>query len=225
MLINPRFGSFFFIAELFLDIEVEPDLPFTVDRCGSCHRCIDACPTHCIDPNRTINSNSCISYLTIENRGIIPIDLRHRLKDWLFGCDICQMVCPWNQRIAAPIHEEDLASGDLLKSLDCIQLMGISTKEFSEKYADSPISRSKHSGLLRNAAVVLGNLADPQSISMLEKSLFSDSDPIIRAHSAWALSKIKSSRAQYILIQAQQCEENDLVLEEIDAGLSKQYLT
>lgn len=219
MLINPRFGSFFFIAELFLDIEIEPDLPFSADRCGNCRRCIEACPTQCIHPNRTIDSNRCISYLTIENRGMIPQDLRHRLQNWIFGCDICQMVCPWNQRITEPIDDKELVSGDLWKSLDSLQLVGISTEEFSNKFAESPLNRSKRAGLLRNAAVTLGNIADPLSIPALEKSLFTDPEPIIRAHAAWALSRIKSSQAQSCLIQAKKIEENSMVLEEIVTGM------
>ena len=99
-LINPALGSYFLLAEVLLGLDIEPDQPFALDRCGSCKRCIEACPMGCILPNRTIDSQRCISYLTIELKGSIPHDLRPLVGDWVFGCDVCQQVCPWNQRFA-----------------------------------------------------------------------------------------------------------------------------
>ena len=96
-LINPENGSFFLLAEVFTDMVLEPDVPFEFDRCGACTRCVDACPTRCIQPDRTIDSRKCISYLTIENKGHIPMELREQVGGWVFGCDICQTVCPWNK--------------------------------------------------------------------------------------------------------------------------------
>ncbi|RPI82769.1 MAG: tRNA epoxyqueuosine(34) reductase QueG, partial [Chloroflexi bacterium] len=102
LLINPQQGSYFLLAEILLGIDLEPDPPFTMDGCGSCTRCLDACPTSCILPDRTIDATRCISYLTIELKGSIPEDLRPQIGEWVFGCDVCQQVCPWNQRFADP---------------------------------------------------------------------------------------------------------------------------
>jgi epoxyqueuosine reductase len=187
MLINPQAGSTFLLAEILLGIELEPDEPFPTDHCGTCTRCIDACPTHCILPNRTLNANRCISFLTIENKGDIPEDLRLPMQNWIFGCDICQQVCPWNRfsqpadpaletKIPLPIQTSDLL---LLSS------------EFNQRFKKSPITRAKRRGYVRNLAVVIGNTGNADDIPILEQAA-QDDEPLIREHAKWAIKKVNS---------------------------------
>ena len=187
-LINPKHGSYILLAEIFLDLELEPDLPFTSDQCGTCTRCIGACPTECILPDRTIDAGRCISYLTIELKEDILPELRPLAGDWVFGCDICQMVCPWN-RFAAPEGDlafnprEDTPYPQLTRELD------LTPKEFNRKFKDSPIQRAKRRGYLRNVSVALGNEGRLEDIPALEKAL-KDAEPMVREHAAWAIGSI-----------------------------------
>ena len=164
-LIHPDLGSFFLLAEVFMDIELDVDQPFTADRCGSCHRCIEACPTRCIQSDRTIDSSRCISYLTIENKGPIPQELRPRLGNWIFGCDICQMVCPWNRlrtgKDGEHITNEQVVQNGLMTLAD---EMDITEEGFRHEFSRSPILRAKRKGYLRNIAVALGNSGDVKAI-------------------------------------------------------------
>lgn len=187
-LINPQLGSYFLLAEMFLGIELEPDAPFTSDRCGTCTRCIEACPTGCIQPDRTLDARHCISYLTIENKGEIPPDLRPKLGDWVFGCDVCQMVCPWN-RFAGKGYDQALAPSLGLPSPDLKSELVLTAQEFNRKFRDSPILRARRRGYLRNVAVTLGNSGDTAAIPVLERVL-QDNEPLIREHAAWALEQI-----------------------------------
>ena len=158
-LIVPHQGSYYFLAELFLDLDLPPDTPYTSDGCACCQRCIQACPTACILPNRTLDAGRCISYLTIENKAEIPEELRPLVGDWVFGCDICQSVCPYNRRFACNA-QVDPAFKPLqgLSSLDIEQVLNLSPEEFKLRFKDSPILRTKLTGLQRNARVVLHNL-------------------------------------------------------------------
>lgn len=185
MLINPQAGSTFLLAEILLGIELEPDESFPTDHCGTCTRCIDACPTQCILPNRTLNANRCISFLTIENKGDIPEDLRPPMQNWIFGCDICQQVCPWNRfsqpadsaletKIPLPVLTSDLL---LLSS------------EFNQRFKKSPIARAKRRGYLRNLAVVIGNTGNAKDLPILEQAS-QDDEPLIRNHAKWAIKNI-----------------------------------
>ncbi len=151
MLINPRAGSWFLLGELLLDLELDDDPPFTADHCGTCTRCIEACPTHCILPNRTVDARRCISYLTIELRGEIPADLQPSLGDWAFGCDVCQEVCPWN-RFARPTHEPAWAPRHA--RLDLQECLAMTDATFRARFAHSAIRRVKREGLVRNATIV-----------------------------------------------------------------------
>jgi epoxyqueuosine reductase len=189
MLINPQAGSTFLLAEILLGVDLEPDEPFSTDHCGTCTRCIDACPTQCILPNRTLDARRCISYLTIENKGEIPEGLRPHMQNWIFGCDICQQVCPWNRfaqpadpaletKIPLPIRTSDLL---LLSS------------EFNQRFKKSPIARAKRRGYLRNLAVVIGNTGNAEDIPILEQAA-QDDEPLIREHAKWAIKKIHSAQ-------------------------------
>lgn len=188
MLINPKAGSTFFLAEILLGIELEPDQPVSTDHCGSCTRCIDACPTDCILPNRTLDARRCISYLTIELKDDIAPELRPLMNDWIFGCDICQQVCPWNRFSpeADPAFEPKIPlpvlSSDLL----------LTSVEFNQRFKKSPIKRAKRRGYLRNLAIAIGNNGDKNDIPILEQAMHAAlEEPLIHEHAKWAKEKLE----------------------------------
>jgi epoxyqueuosine reductase len=187
-LINPVAGSYYLLAEILLGIDLEPDPPFTVDRCGTCTRCIEACPTGCILPNRTLDARRCIAYLTIENKAEIPPDLRPLMGKWIFGCDVCQMVCPWN-RFAGKEYDQSLAPYSGLTSPDLRADLMLTPQGFNRKFKDCPVQRARRRGYLRNVAVALGNYANPADIPVLKKAL-EDGEPLVRQHADWAMKQI-----------------------------------
>jgi epoxyqueuosine reductase len=216
-LINPRQGSFFLLAELFLGIKIEPDSPFQADHCGTCRRCIEACPTECIQENRTIDASRCISYLTIELKGAIPRELRGDLGSWIFGCDICQQVCPWNQRFAP---QEDLSPAEQsTREPELISELALSPQEFNQRYKGTPIKRTKRRGYLRNVAVALGNQGAVSAVPPLIVALKTDPEPLVRGHAAWALGKIGSEPGRNALEQARLDEDDAYVVEEISNAM------
>jgi epoxyqueuosine reductase len=218
-LINPRQGSYFLLAEILLDLELEQDKPFTSDHCGSCTRCLDACPTSCILPERMIDSRRCISYLTIELKGQIPLNLRKSIGNWVFGCDICQQVCPWNQKFA-PVKGDQAFSPHLEVAYPLLrQELGLSQEEFSRKFKGSPVKRARRRGYLRNIAVALGNIKDVASVDILSSTLLNDPEPLVRGHCAWALGEIGGRYARLILQQAIEKETDPYVLQEIQDAL------
>ena len=149
LLIQKQQGSFFFLAELIIDLELEYDKPFKTDHCGSCTRCIDACPTQAILPNNTVDGSKCISYLTIELKDAIPSEFKGEMQDWMFGCDVCQDVCPWN-RFSQP-HEESLfAPQENLLQMNKRDWQELTQETFSKVFKKSAVKRTKFSGLLRN---------------------------------------------------------------------------
>ena len=154
-----------------------------------CRACIEACPTGCILPNRTIDAGRCISYLTIELKDDISPALRPLVGGWVFGCDICQMVCPWN-RFAAQEGDPAFAPRVGDSQHDLTRELKLSPKEFNNKFKNSPIQRAKRRGYLRNIAVALGNEGQPEFIPMLEVAL-KDTEPMVRSHAAWAIKKIQ----------------------------------
>jgi epoxyqueuosine reductase len=184
-LINPRHGSTFFLAEILLGIELESDSHFSADHCGSCTRCIEACPTQAILPKHTLDARRCISYLTIENKGEIPAEFRDKMVDWIFGCDICQQVCPWN-RFAIQRVDESFAPQPGTSKPDLIQSLALSPHDFNRLFKHSPIKRSKRHGYLRNISIALGNTGDEKAIPALKKAL-TDPEPLVREHASWAI--------------------------------------
>jgi len=189
-LINQDLGSYFFLSEILLGLDLVIDSPVSEPHCGTCTRCLDTCPTGALLEPYTLDANRCISYLTIEHRGDIPESLRNRMGDWIFGCDICQIVCPWNKpgQQAPEILEEFQPREDLL-TVDPLQELGLNQEEFSARYQGSPIKRAKRRGYLRNVAIALGNRGDEDARSALEKAL-DDEEPLVREAAAWALGKI-----------------------------------
>lgn len=215
MLINAELGSYGFLAELYveLDIAAEPAEPHP-KRCGTCTACIDACPTGAIVSPHVLDARRCISYLTIELRGPIPRPLRPLIGDRVYGCDICQEVCPWNRD--APVSKiPEFAIRPAYEGVLLTDLLRFTHDDYVELFRRSPIKRAKYRGLLRNAAVVLGNLGDPSAIPALTDALRDNPEPLVRGHAAWALGQLGALDA---LVEARAAEADAYVLDEIDAA-------
>jgi len=163
-LINPRAGSFFFLGALLVDLELDADAPFETEHCGTCRRCLDACPTGALVEPYVLDSTTCISYLTIELKGPIPEALRAQVGDLIYGCDICQEVCPWNEKFSLPLREDAFRPREVLAGRDAralaLAILAMSDEDFRIAFRGSPMKRAKLTGLKRNAAVVLGNALD-----------------------------------------------------------------
>jgi len=186
-ILNQKLGSWLFLGVILTSLELEPDLP-APDRCGTCTRCIDACPTAAFIAPYQLDSNKCIAYLTIEKRGAIAEEMREGMGRQVFGCDICQDVCPWNRKAPATNAEEFQAREGLVNpALEWLAEM--SAEEFSEKFRGSPIRRAKRSGLRRNAAIAMGNSGNRKFLPLLEK-LAADEDAIVAESAAWAAKKL-----------------------------------
>ena len=194
MLINRRIGSFFFLGALLLDLDLEPDAPFEAEHCGTCTRCLDACPTHALLEPGVLDARRCISYLTIELKGAIPLELREPLGALLYGCDVCQDVCPWNVTFSRTLDgDSPYAAREALGGKDVRQLarelLGMTQPEFSAAFKGSPMKRAKLRGLKRNAALVLGNVGTADDAGALTRAL-DDEEPLVREHAAWALARL-----------------------------------
>jgi epoxyqueuosine reductase len=189
-MINQQIGSWLFLGVIVTSLELSPDLP-APDRCGTCTRCIEACPTDAIVAPYELDSNKCISYLTIEKRGPISEDLREGMGHQVFGCDICQDVCPWNQKAPATDKPEFQPREGLVNPA-LAWLAEISADEFREKFRASPIKRAKHSGLRRNALIAIGNSGDQKLLPVVERAS-SDPDPVIADAAQWAKDRLQHS--------------------------------
>jgi epoxyqueuosine reductase len=189
MLLNPRAGSYFLLGEALLDLELPPDPPFIADHCGTCARCIEACPTGAILDNRTLDARRCISYLTIELKGSIPEDLRGAMGGWAFGCDICQAVCPWNVRFADSLPPEPALAPHRPPPILTDEL-SITPEAFNAKFKRSPVKRAKRRGYLRNVSVALGNSGDKEAVPALKKYRATEPEQLVREHMTWALHKL-----------------------------------
>ena len=217
-LIHPVLGSYLFLAEVLLDLDLPPDPPFSADRCGSCTRCLDACPTGCILPDRTLDASRCISYLTIENKAAIPAHLRPRLEGWVFGCDICQSVCPWNHS-PSPAIDPAFAPRPGLPAPDLPAELRLSSEAFRAKFYGSPVKRAKRSGYLRNVAAALGSMpATPAAQEALADTLQHNQDPLVRLHAAWSLGQMGDAAT---LQQAALTEKDPAVRAEIEQALAQ----
>jgi epoxyqueuosine reductase len=191
-ILNQKLGSWLFLGVILISLELEPDLP-APDRCGTCTRCIEACPTDALIAPYQLDSNKCISYLTIEKRGAIPEEMREGMGRHMFGCDICQDVCPWNRKAPATSTAEFQPREGLVNpALEW--LAEISAEEFREKFRGSPIRRTKRTGLRRNAAIAMGNSGDPRFIPALER-LAADDDPVVAASARWSIEQLSAPAA------------------------------
>jgi epoxyqueuosine reductase len=180
MLINKHQGSYFFLGALLLDLDLTPDAPHFADHCGTCTACLDACPTDAFAGPGWLDARKCISYLTIELRTPMPEELRDKVGDWLFGCDVCQEVCPWNRKEASEPE-----------TVDAVEILGLTDDEFRRRYKGTALERTRRRGLVRNAAVVLGNTGDKRALPALEEAL-GDAEPMVRDAAAWAIEQIRA---------------------------------
>jgi epoxyqueuosine reductase len=185
-ILSPSHGSWIFLGQVVTDLELEPDTP-SKKTCGECVRCIVACPTGAIVAPYVLDNKRCISHLTIENRGPIPLELRPLMGDWVFGCDLCQDVCPVN--VKAEYSREKAFQNKRFTTLELTALLKLTEEEFRQRFSNSPIKRAKLWGLKRNACVALGNSGDRSSVPALAKAL-RDEHPIVRGHAAWALGRL-----------------------------------
>jgi epoxyqueuosine reductase len=188
MLIDERLGTWFFLAEILTTLELSPDQPAR-DRCGTCTRCIAACPTGAITAPHRLDARRCISYLTIEHKSSIPIELRPLIGDRIFGCDDCLDACPWN-RFAKVSRESAFAARRSTIGMTLRDYLNLNDEEFREMFRHSPIKRIKRRGFLRNVCVALGNVGDVTDLPALERAT-QDSEPLIAEHAAWAIGKIR----------------------------------
>ena len=191
-LISRKLGNWFFLGEILLDIELPADSPETT-HCGTCTRCIPACPTGAITGPYQLDARRCISYLTIELKGSIPEDLRPLIGTRIYGCDDCLAVCPWN-KFAVRSNDPAVQPRADLTAPDLLALLALDDEAFREKFKNSPVKRTKRRGLLRNVCVALGNLGDPAAIPALTHAAESDPEPLVREHALWAIARIKEQR-------------------------------
>lgn len=189
MLISPSGGSYFLLGEALIDLELPPDQPFAADRCGTCTRCLEACPTDAILEGRVLDSRRCISYLTIEFKDSIPDDLAEQSGGWIFGCDICQAACPWNLRFAK-LLAPDPAFAPRRPSMDLAQELALTPEQFSAAFKGSPVKRAKRRGYLRNVAAALSHGGGEAARAALEQCAQSEADPLVREQAARALKKL-----------------------------------
>lgn len=188
MLIHPEHGSFFLLGALLTDLVLEPSPPFTTSHCGTCTACLDACPTQAFVKPHVLDATRCISYLTIELRSPMPEELRPQVGDWLFGCDVCQDVCPWNRKarrgtMAFP-HDASLVS------LDPLEVLGMSADAYRIRFKKTSLFRPRRAALLRNAAIVLGNTGDERALPALEKAI-REEESLVQEAAAWAIERIR----------------------------------
>ena len=208
MLLHKQAGSWFFLAEILVSLELEGEgVPRA--HCGRCANCLERCPTKALEEGYILKAPLCISYLTIEHRGPIPHELRPQLRNWIFGCDVCQEVCPWNEKFGRP--QEDLVN-ELFPSLPA--LLSLDEAGFRSRFGQSALRRTKRRGLLRNVAIALGNSKNPRAITPLRKAL-QDPEPLIRSHAAWALGEIQDQSARIALQQQLRREQEAQVRTEL----------
>jgi len=198
MLIHPELGSWTLLGEVLTTLEIAPDAPFEADRCGTCIRCIEACPTGAIVGPRELDARRCISYLTIELRGSIPESLRPGIGNRVFGCDICQEVCPWNEgapsggQSSQPVQWGGPIPPDTMASW-AEELLDLSDDQFLSRYGETPLARPGREGMLRNLCVGLGNSGDTAAVPVVMRC-FDEDSPVVREHAAWALARLAAAR-------------------------------
>jgi epoxyqueuosine reductase len=232
-ILTRQWGSWLFLAEIVTALDLEPDPPIAAS-CGHCVQCLEACPTHAFTAPGVLDATRCISYLTIEHRGAIPLELRPLIGNLIFGCDICQQVCPVNLVVERRLRHRDAlgagSTGEARRAMFAprtsdsaspalIPLLNLSEEEFRTRFHHSPIKRAKRRGLLRNVCVALGNLGDPVAVPALVNALH-DAEPLVRGHAAWALGRIGGTSARAALQTALAAETSPEVQGELRYALT-----
>ena len=215
LLLNKTLGSYFFLACVLTNLELPIDAPHHASHCGTCTACLQACPTGAFPQPGVLDATRCISYLTIEHRDSIPLGLREGIGHWVFGCDLCQEVCPWNRKPSRQGHRPP----DPLDRLDLGQLFDLDDDAFRARFRKTPLWRARRRGVLRNAAIVLGNQADATFVPVLSKGL-NDREPVVRGASAWALGRIGDRPSIQALQSRRHIETDGEVRDEIAAALA-----
>ena len=221
LFIHPMAGSYCVLACIFSDHPFRTDEPLSTDPCGECQVCINACPTQCITQNRSVDARRCIAYLTIETRGTIARELREKIGSWIFGCDVCQQVCPLNQEVLNTYKKPSTVfqkriSGDL----DIQAELNVSPGGFQDKYQSTPVIRATYSGFLRNLITSAGNSQTGLLVEPISRILFTHPSPVIRTHAAWSVGKIAAKTSRKILSQALTSENDASVRQEIQLSLN-----
>ena len=217
-LLSEHIGSWYFLSEILVDVELPRSEP-AVNRCGTCRDCIDICPTQAIVAPYVLDSRKCISYLTIELKGVIPLEFRKAIGNRIYGCDDCQIVCPWN---SYAVKTEEPAFMELGGTRLLIDLIQLDAEGFRSRFRNSPIKRTKRRGLLRNVAVALGNSADPKAVDPLI-AVLADEEPLIRAHAVWALGELLGKSCLEVFQQFLAEEKAEMVLHEVQE-LQKRFV-
>lgn len=219
LLLSKSRGSYFFLAAFVTDVELTADESHATDHCGTCTACLDACPTEAFVEAGVLDASRCLSYLTIEAKTLPPAELRESVGEWLFGCDVCQEVCPWNRQ-AKPTDETVLQPLDGMNPVDVFELFDLDDEGFRQRFRKTPLWRSKRRGLLRNAAMVLGSTKPLGAVGPLHKGL-EDDEPLVRAASAWALGEVGGAPTAERLMQRLTIEAEAMVLAEINQAVQR----
>ncbi len=214
-ILNPTYGSWLLLGQIITDLPLTADAPLA-KTCGRCSRCIPACPTDAIVAPYVVDNRRCISYLTIEHKGTIPVELREPMGNWVFGCDICQEVCPVNRKAKAT-GDPNFGRADL-SAVDLIALLEMSDEQFRQRFSGTPVMRAQRVGMQRNACIALGNSGDPSAVPALVRALQSG-PPLVRAHAAWALGRIGRAAGRTALQLALDNEPEPEVRSEIRQAL------
>jgi epoxyqueuosine reductase len=217
LLLNRTFGSWYFLAALVTDVELAHDEPESFDHCGTCTACLDACPTGAFVAPYVLDSRKCISYLTIELRDEVPVELRSGVGDWLLGCDVCQDVCPWNRKAPAT-DEPRLQPANGMDPIELAGLFDLDEAAFRRRFKHSPLWRPKRRGILRNAAIVLGNQRFAEALPALVRGL-ADDEPLVRGTCAWALGQFADEWAKQALESRFELEGDSDVRNELQLAL------
>jgi len=218
-IIVPGHGSWVLLGELLLDLDLEPDAPLT-RSCGRCRICLDRCPTGAIVAPYTVETPRCLSFQTIEQGGVIPPELRPLLGDWVFGCDVCQDVCPYT-RAARPEIDPAFLPRTVENAYPSLhRLIAMGNAEFRDRYRGTPVTRAKRRGLARNAAVALGNVGSEADVPVLAAVLRDHDEPLVRGHAAWALARLGGGDARHALERRRHLEPEATVRLEIDEALA-----
>ena len=220
LLLNRERGSYFFLAVLLTDLVLHYDAAHEADHCGTCRACLDACPTGAFVDEYVLDARRCISYLTIELRGPVDPSLREPLGNWVFGCDICQEVCPWNRK-AVTTDMPEFAPAEGMNPLELTGLFALDDEAFRKRFRHSPLWRARRRGLLRNAALVLGNAREVRALEALVRGL-NDTEPLVRGACAWALGRLGGPKAIEALRKRAAVETDRDVCEELRRALPRE---